>query len=927
MNQETFIEMLRSNKHSVAIELTVLAAFAIFSLRVVNWFEYPYILVSGDFRPPLVYEAFIKRVFYTWDEIDFGIPSVYSPRILDPFYFFTAFFQTLGVSLYHSQIIAVYLMYFLSSTLMYILVKTITNGNTITSIIAAFFLTSNIFLLNDREVTAIGFIGTTLMMLPCLVSFAKSIKTHSYRLMAVSGILCVLTYATFPNYRTTLLSLMALFLLLIHFCIGRNVQISFHKRITIKFTASIKSIKLIATFALALFLASTFVMAIASTNLDVLASAYEKLSTPWFIGGRELHFVMRLIARWGFDSGAMGVPYIPYRDAYLNNPLMIFLSFLPAIIAFNGILLSEERRTTIFFGVVAVISLALTSGLSFVKYGERIYFDLMGLPMLKAFREASNWIFFTIFSFGVLMGCTVSAVCNRFKKGMFKAVTVALAVALFSVTTYPLITGEVASNWLNPKIKGSNLPNSYLELNNMLPENHWSILLPGRDIYVIYNFSGVPFNCGNPYPLIFSKPIISGTGTEYIQSQSLDLINKIYQETTGDINYRNIALEGNASASSSESDEFTPDKAVDGQKNTRWSSKLGYPQWFLIEWTNAQEISKIRFIFESAFPKDYTIQFWNGSSWETIIKIENNNSTRNEILPPQPLYAAKLRILFTEVSHFGNVSIWELEVYTKTTGLSRFLGILGIKYLILEKNIILGSRTSADEIGIRGSEQFKPVKEWSEIELYENTYGLQQIYMADNILDYSTINDIYKTTESLEWNTLNHSAFVEASYKAKLQSETMSPPKNLTWRKESPTLYEVQVKSEAPFILVFLQNYDRNWRVYVNSHQIPDENHLKVNAFANGWLIEETGNLKIKIEYETQKLIRASAILSIILPALLIILLSRKDLTSFYLKFLRTAKTKTGSLKNLFRGSRKWGLGSSEEANNRTANYSRFPQM
>ncbi|MEM2915204.1 MAG: hypothetical protein QXH91_07385, partial [Candidatus Bathyarchaeia archaeon] len=79
-------------------EILVVVIFFFFSLRVINWFEHPYVLISGDFRPPLVIEAFVKRVAYTWDEMDFGLPSVYPPRILDPFYFFVTVFQSLGVN-------------------------------------------------------------------------------------------------------------------------------------------------------------------------------------------------------------------------------------------------------------------------------------------------------------------------------------------------------------------------------------------------------------------------------------------------------------------------------------------------------------------------------------------------------------------------------------------------------------------------------------------------------------------------------------------------------------------------------------------------------------------------------------------------------------------------------------------------------------
>jgi hypothetical protein len=86
------------------------------------------------------------------------------------------------------------------------------------------------------------------------------------------------------------------------------------------------------------------------------------------------------------------------------------------------------------------------------------------------------------------------------------------------------------------------------------------------------------------------------------------------------------------------------------------------------------------------------------------------------------------------------------------------------------------------------------------------------------------------------------------------------------------------VESNGPFILVFLEGYYEGWKLYVNGSLIPESSHLKVNGFANGWLIEDAGSLMITVQYETQNLIAASAIASLILPTLLLAFLSRKEI-------------------------------------------------
>ena len=89
------MKRFRDRIHLNHVELLLFVVFLLVNLRVLNWFEPSYIVMGGDLRPPVFPSAFLKGVLYTWNDIDWGVPSVYSPRILDPFSFFVTAFQRL----------------------------------------------------------------------------------------------------------------------------------------------------------------------------------------------------------------------------------------------------------------------------------------------------------------------------------------------------------------------------------------------------------------------------------------------------------------------------------------------------------------------------------------------------------------------------------------------------------------------------------------------------------------------------------------------------------------------------------------------------------------------------------------------------------------------------------------------------------------
>jgi hypothetical protein len=906
----------RGNKRIRNAEILILIVFFLINLRILNWFQPGYIVFSGDLRPPIVPNVFLQNALYSWNEIDWGIPSVYSPRILDPFIFLMTAFQTVGVNAYTSECLAIYFIYVLAAILMYVYIKRLTNGDILAAFVAAIFFTTNIYLIVDREQTAFLFMDMSLTILPCLVAFTEGMKKKSFGYMAISGFLFILTYAAFPSYRAPVLCAIALVMTLISLSITRSPIDSYTGIQRIDSTlARLRSAKLkfpkvlfdwslirkyakhLGVFVAAILLASIWFFALIYANIHSLFLALSQTTTPVASAfGNKAPDVIRLIAEWSFYFRYYEQPYVPYAHVYLDDPVMIVLSYTPTILAFAAIFISKSRKLAIFFGSLAILFLLLTCGSS--ELFSQFYALLMDvIPLLRAFRTSTNWIFLLILTFSMLIGLFVSGLCQKIKIKALKILVIFLAIALLFYTTYPLITGEVTGNWLDLKNKGSYIPPYFGEADKAMSNQYWTIILPQRNVYDIYNFTdGGVLSIGNPYPLVFSKPFLSGDGTEYLQSPNRDLLTRTYGLIRSG-GYGAFVVEEKAAASSFQVDR-TPDLAIDGNYATRWASasnestpQVSTPQWFKIDYNQTQELSSIRIYFEQAYAINYTIQTWNGNNWITQVKVENNTSLNPEYNFSQVIPTTKLRINFTGDFPWDLVSIYEVEInhqqYLQTEVVPKFLGMLGIKNLLVENNIIDGNLSDAKDLEILNKNpKFTLVHEWNGAAMYENAYSLEKFYPASNIITISnvsaplyTLSEMYQIINDTAWSTLEHSAFVNSTSDNNWTSiGTLQTPENFVWTEISPTKYEVNTNSNAPFLLGFLENYDSNWKASVNGKPIPENNHVTVNDFANGWLINSTGNLIITVEYETQNLITASVVASIILlSALFALLLFRKN--------------------------------------------------
>jgi len=126
----------------------------------------------------------------------------------------------------------------------------------------------------------------------------------------------------------------------------------------------------------------------------------------------------------------------------------------------------------------------------------------------------------------------------------------------------------------------------------------------------------------------------------------------------------NIALNKNVTVSSVEGSGFEANYAVDGNTATRWSATLYVdPQWITVDLGNSYNISRIKFVWEAAYAKDFLVQVSSdNSSWTTVKNITGNTSLTNDYtgLSATGRY---VRMYGTARGSAYGYSIYELEVY------------------------------------------------------------------------------------------------------------------------------------------------------------------------------------------------------------------------------------------------------------------------
>lgn len=171
----------------------------------------------------------------------------------------------------------------------------------------------------------------------------------------------------------------------------------------------------------------------------------------------------------------------------------------------------------------------------------------------------------------------------------------------------------------------------------------------------------------------------------------------IYPFGSGEGNMTNFALDGTATASSTDADNWQASRAIDGHRhsNSQWDSDTGAgkawksaaaissgAQWLEVDLGTLRPVSKINVFFPvntgysntdpdttvtgvNYMSTAYEIQAWYGGEWATVASETDNDKVRKEYTLSVPLYTNKVRIYITATEFSSAIAAYvnELEVW------------------------------------------------------------------------------------------------------------------------------------------------------------------------------------------------------------------------------------------------------------------------
>ena len=118
-----------------------------------------------------------------------------------------------------------------------------------------------------------------------------------------------------------------------------------------------------------------------------------------------------------------------------------------------------------------------------------------------------------------------------------------------------------------------------------------------------------------------------------------------------------------ATASSVEKEDLGPEKAVDGDMRTRWSSEFADPQWLMLDLGRKCRLEAVRLKWETAYGARYEIQVSDdGRTWKTIYRRSHGRGgvERVQGLAERARY---VRMIGRRRGTEWGYSLWEFEVF------------------------------------------------------------------------------------------------------------------------------------------------------------------------------------------------------------------------------------------------------------------------
>lgn len=842
-------------------EILILLIIFIFGLTPLIWFKNGLIIAGGDHLEYLDASNLFYYYSFSWNsKFSEGSPNLNISQVF-PYILFWVVLKKIGLSLVSIEKIWFILAFFLPGLFIYYLIKTLARDKKnyyLSGIICAFLYMFNLYIVLDpiHEVYRL-----VQIFLPLILAFwIKGLRAQKFSLKYPIYIAIISIFFTSSYLIPPVVSIipLTLFVYLIFFFFNNRSKI-------------VRGLKFAFVTLIIIILINLWWMIVYFPNAIQISERMHKIKG--FITaldtGPLLEF-FRFLGQWGWKLKGYELPYFSYADYYDRFPLL-FLTFLLSMVIFSSILFLRKYKNVSYFVFLSLLGLFLVKG-THSPFGEIYNFFYHNIPGFWTFREPyTKFTLLNIFSFSVLLGYSVDGIYNFIKNSSFvkrnkyfyfipNIFTVLIILTILTISL-PMLTGEVIWNEKdgNRRSWHVKIPDYWINIQNWFETNdnkNKIFMTPKGGLY------NSPFDWEHgfsstytPAKILFKNPIL------FFDSEPLTYANYLINSIHENLNPGNIL-------DFSEILSLLNVKYILQQNDLNW--EFGSPGTL-----SPIDMKKI-LENQEGFNK-------KGSFGKLdLYEIDDNFFIQKIYIPDKTIY---LNGGIEDIEYLAKISYF--NEFDKKSGVffSEFLddkNILNMDY-ISHIFLIQDVQRNRDDtnwiyeinvpvkldynIYFRNSDSFKK----HDVDfIYMNVDGKEKmikirdvkngewIFLDNLILD----KDSHKIEISFFDSMGRKKPPIKMDLAIKADKENAEKPK-IVFREINPSKYNVEIKdAKYPYFLVLSENFNKNWKLYLNKELISENTHYVINGYANSWLIKEKGNYNITIEYLPQRCMNLGILLS-----------------------------------------------------------------
>jgi hypothetical protein len=485
------VDRLKNQVTSVPGDAGCVFLLLLIGLVPLSWFRGSQLLAGNDFFPGVLATEFVKGL-YIWDDFFGGTISMTPATTIFPGLAFWGTFSFLGVAV--AERVWLVLLYTLTLQGMYFLLSQITpRFRASTKFVATLFYGFNLFFMVYFGIVQAPYLYVS-GLIPLLTgSLVKMLKSGDVRWALLLGIFSMVGASVNANPAFYISAWIIPISYGIFWVLSRMFSLSITwRRIRLLALATGATIMMNAYWIVSLVIAWATGKIIGfelEGFRDALSSQLSFLS------------VMRYTGWWRWATSLP--PYLSYSLLYETNPVLIILTFVPAVLAFGSLLRALKVFDYIFFMIASVIATYLIMG-AFLSYSHLI-------PLLRFFRTPhSKFSCVQAVSYTVMIAFSVECLLRQPQSTRW---AIALAI-LACANGWPFLSGDLIATDVLGRADDINLrtdvPSYWFEMGDhiaQLEDDGRLLLLPPASFYIVnynWNYRGV-----DPALRIIEKPIIA----------------------------------------------------------------------------------------------------------------------------------------------------------------------------------------------------------------------------------------------------------------------------------------------------------------------------------------------------------------------------------------------------------------------------------